>query len=421
MQRFKLIRTWSALALVVSLAACGTDATAPVDETQPPTPPAPNADPFVAGAQTAWTFVANNTQASTGLAKTLNDFQFVTVWDIASQIGATYSAHELGIIGDADYDGRIRKILTTLTTLPLFDGAGFNRFYDATNGQVVSRDFKPSSTGFGWSDTDIGRLLIWLRVLAVNQPQYADQAGAIVRRLNMGRLIVGGTLQGMNVDPNTGAKVGFAETGLGYEQYAAAGFALWSNRATNSLSATANAQPANVLGVTVSVDRRGSARIISEPYIMMGMEIGWYVSALKDQAQALLAAQKARFDQQGIITMTTEDAMPDPPFFFYYYSIYVGGKTFAVEGPDKGTFVNNPRWVSSKAAFAWHALFPSDYTQKAFDAVQPAAIPGDGWGAGVYEGTLQPTGTTSLNTAAVILEAALYHKRGQPFLSQAIN
>jgi hypothetical protein len=258
-------------------------------------------------------------------------------------------------------------------------------------------------------------------VLAVNQPQYADQAGAIVRRLNMSRLIVNGTLQGVNVDPNTGAKVGFAETGLGYEQYAAAGFALWSQRASNSLNATAQAQATTVLGVTIFVDRRGTARTISEPYMMMGLEIGWYASALRDQAQALLAVQKARFDQTGTITMATEDAMPDPPYFFYYYSIYQGGRSFVVEGPDKGTFVSSPRWVSSKAAFAWHALFPSDYTQRAFNAVQAAAIPGDGWGAGVYEGTLKPTGYTSLNTAAVVLEAALYHKRGQPFLSQAIN
>ena len=104
------------------IAACGTDATAPADQTQPPEPPippTPNADPFVAGAQTAWTYVPNNTQASTGLAKTLNNFQFVTVWDIASQIGATYSAHALGIIDDANYDGRIKKILGTLNTMPL--------------------------------------------------------------------------------------------------------------------------------------------------------------------------------------------------------------------------------------------------------------------------------------------------------------
>jgi hypothetical protein len=77
--------------------------------------------------------------------------------------------------------------------------------------------------------------------------------------------------------------------------------------------------------------------------------------------------------------------------------------------------------VSSKATFAWHALFPSDYTLKAFNAIQTAAIPGDGWGAGVYEGSLKPTGYATLNTAGMILEAVLYHKNGQPPLSQPIS
>src|SRR6202171_6024460 len=256
----KLVRHFFAMALVVSFAACSKDTTAPGDTTTPPPPPPPDvpkteSDVFLAGAKTAWTFVENNTQASTGLAKAHDTFQFVTVWDIASQIAATYSAHELGIIDDANYDGRIRKILSTLTTMPLFDGAAFNRFYDSQNGQMVSRDFKPSNSGFGWSTTDIGRLLIWLRVLTVNQPQYSAQATAIVKRLDVSRLIGWGTLRGVDVAANGTWSV-YDETGLGYEQYAASGFALWSQRAPNSLNPTANAKATNVLGVNVWIDGR---------------------------------------------------------------------------------------------------------------------------------------------------------------------
>jgi hypothetical protein len=112
--------------------------------------------------------------------------------------------------------------------------------------------------------------------------------------------------------------------------------------------------------------------------------------------------------------------MPEPPYYFYYYSVYDNGRTFAVAGPDASTFVDSPRWVSSKAAFAWRALFPTEYALKVFNAVQPAAIPGDGWGAGVYEGSLAPTGIASLNTSGVILESALYHQKGAPFLAQSI-
>ncbi|MDQ6872463.1 MAG: DUF3131 domain-containing protein [Gemmatimonadota bacterium] len=423
MSDMKQMRQFFTLALVVAFAACSKDTTAPGDVTNPspaPETPKTESDVFLAGARTAWTFVENNTQASTGLAKAHDTFQYVTTWDIASQIAATYSAHELGIIDNAKYDARINRILATLTTLPLFQGAAFNRFYDSQTGQMVDRNFKPSSTGLGWSTTDIGRLLTWLRILAVNQPQYATQAAAIKNRLNMSRLISGGTLQGVDVDAS-GNTVYYAETGLGYEQYAAGGFALWSQRASNSLNPTANTMQTSVLGVNVWIDSRGSARLTSEPYIMMGLETGFWAPALNDQAQAVLKAQQARYDQQGIITIATEDAMPDAPYYFYYYSVYHSGKTFVVEGPGYGTVVSNPRWVSSKAAFAWRALIPTDYTLKAFNAVQAAAIPGDGWGAGVYEGTLRPTGYASLNTAGMILESALYQKNGKPFLSQPIS
>ena len=413
MMTIRYLKALIGLSAVSVALACGTDTTSP-DQ-----PPSGEDKVFADAARTAWAFVQNNTQASTGLAKAHYTFQYITTWDIASEIAATYAAHELGIIDDANYDGRIRKILGTLSGLPLVDGAAFNRFYDSETGKMVNRDFTASTTGFGWSTTDIGRLLTWLKILAVNQPQYADQAAAIVNRLNYSRLISGGTLQGTDTDAS-GTRYSYAETGLGYEQYAAAGFALWSHRATASLDPGAHVQNVDIDGVKVSVDNRGVARLTSEPYIMLGMESGWYSPILEDQAHRIVDAQQARYQQTGIVTIVTEDAMPDPPYYFYYYSLYHSGRTFVVEGPPMGTYVDKPRWISSKAAFAWRVLFPTDYTLTALNAVQSAAIPDQGWGAGVYEDTKQPTGDASLNTAGMILEAVLYRKLGHSFLSLPI-
>jgi uncharacterized protein DUF3131 len=173
--------------------------------------------------------------------------------------------------------------------------------------------------------------------------------------------------------------------------------------------------------VSIIADKRGGERITSEPYIMMGMETGWYSPELREQAWRVLAAQEARYKATGTITMVSEDALPDPPFYFYYYDVYRDGRTFVVGGHASQGYVNGPRWVSSKAAFAWHALLPSPYTLRVVQAVQPAVIPGRGWGAGVYEGTLKPTGDASLNTAALILEAAVYNLRGHPFLATRLE
>jgi hypothetical protein len=209
----------------------------------------------------------------------------------------------------------------------------------------------------------------------------------------------------------------YDEGRMGYEQYAAAGLALWGYRAEKALDARLNALPVNVLGIPIVADKRGDERITREPYIMMGMETGWYSPELREQAWRVLAAQEARYKTTGTLTMVSEDALPDPPYYFYYYDVYRQGRSFVVDAPAGQGYVESPRWLSSKAAFAWHALLPSPYTLAVLQAVQPSAVPGHGWGAGVYEGTLRPTGDASLNTAALILEAAVYNLRGHPFLA----
>jgi hypothetical protein len=376
---------------------------------------------YLNASRTAWAFVNRNYQPSTGLARAHDTYQYVTLWDVASALAATYCAHELGLVTDAVYTQRVQRALATISTMDLFDGAAFNKSYDSKTGKMIDRSQRISSRGYGWSVTDIGRLLIWLRIIAINQPQFATQANAIVKRLTISRLMNNGYLQGTDIDPQTGQLRVYPEGRMGYEQYAAAGLAVWGFRADKALDARLNALPVQVLGVTIVADKRGDERITSEPYIMMGMETGWYSPELREQAWRVLAAQEARYKATGTLTMASEDALPDPPYYFYYYNIYRQGHAFAVDAPAGQGFVEGPRWLSSKAAFAWHALLPSPYTLAALQAVQGASISGRGWGAGVYEGSLRPTGDASLNTAALVLEAALYQLRGHPFLPTRLD
>ena len=114
---------------------------------------------------------------------------------------------------------RILRGLTTLSTRALFDGAAINKSYYLKAGRIVDRHQRISSKGYGWSVTDIGRLLTWLRIIAVNQPQFAPQATAIVHRLNLGRLIAGdGYLKGQDVEPRTGQRRVHTQGGRGYDQ-----------------------------------------------------------------------------------------------------------------------------------------------------------------------------------------------------------
>ncbi|HWL40236.1 MAG TPA: DUF3131 domain-containing protein [Gemmatimonadaceae bacterium] len=412
-----------AIALLLSSASLGAQTRR---STPPPPPPVPGVilderAVYMSAAQTAWAFVERNYVSSTGLARAHDSYQYLTVWDIASLLAATYSAHGLGLITDAVYHQRTQKALATLGSMALFEGVAFNKMYDAHTGRMVGRDLKNTSRGIGWSAIDLGRFLVWLRIVAVSHPQHMPQAQAIVNRLNMARLISDGYLRGEDLAPGNGAKRIYPEGKMGYEQYAAAGFALWGFRAEKALDQRVNALPVSVQGVSLFADTRGNEYVTSEPYIMLGLETGWYSPEVRAQAWRVLAAQEARYRSTGTITMVSEDALPDPPYYFYYYNVYRQGRPFSIDGPPNLGAVQRPRWISTKAAFAWHALLPSPYTLLVLQAVQSSEIPGRGWGAGVYEGTLRPTGTPGINTEAIILEAALYQMRGGPFLNQRIQ
>ena len=114
----------------------------------------------------------------------------------------------------------------------------------------------------------------------------------------------------------------------------------------------------------------------------------------------------------------SEDAINVAPYYFYYYCVYCSGEPFTINVHRPGTSLDEPRWISTKAAFGWHALLPNAYTWSGVEAVQPA-LAAEGWSSGVYEGTGESTGTLTLNTAAVIMESALYRRLGRPFIESA--
>jgi hypothetical protein len=209
----------------------------------------------------------------------------------------------------------------------------------------------------------------------------------------------------------------FQEGRIGYEQYSAAGFAAWDLPVENALELERNAVPITIMDKALVADVRGKDRLTAEPFALMGLELGFTAQA-RPVAEQLLAAMEERYRRSGRLTMLAEDAINVAPHYFFYYCAYTNGKEFAPDVQDAAAFVDGPRWVSTKAAFAWRVLFPSAYTAKVLEAVLPSRTP-TGWGSGVYEGETRSTGTANVNTDAVILEAALFRKRGAPLMEAA--
>jgi len=363
-------------------------------------------------AKTAWSYVKRNYSASSGMVKSLDTWEYVTIWDIASMAAAYHSAHGLQLISDSDYHNRMTRLLQTLETTALYDNAAFNKLYAARSGSMVDRANNVSTRGYGWSALDLGRFLVWMAIVTKTDPALAPEVQRVIGRLKLDRLVKDGYLMGANVDTRDQKHHEYQEGRLGYEQYSAEGFALWGARAEHALEFSANGTPVDVFGVPVLADKRGSDLLTSEPFIMMGMELGWTRVDWEVQARNVLAAQRARYNRTGTITMLSEDAVPVKPAYFYYYLLHSDGKDFVVRTPTGDLDASYPRWVSTKAAFGWHALFPSDYTWSAVRAVLPAGASGSGWTAGVYERSRRPTPGFNLNTAAIVLEAAYYAQRG---------
>lgn len=414
-----LVLSATSTAAQVAEAPLASDTTAAITapdsapQLQPP-PLVEELSTLLTAASAAWDYVQRQYQPGTGLVNSVAGYQYATTWDIASGLAALYCAHELGLLPRDEYESRMRKALGTLRRMPLFQNTVFNKNYSTRTGGTAGRSDREAAAGYGWSAMDIGRLLIWLKIIAVNHPWLAEDAERVVARLRLSELVKDGYLWGASHDRGGNIRR-YVEGRIPYEQYAAHGFALWGHRAEQALSLEANALPIEVMDVPLVADRRGHDHLTSEPLVLMGLEVGWSPEAA-DLAARLLRVQEERHRRTGIVTVVSEDAIPLAPHFFYYYTVNYHGEQFAVVAQTVESALPEPRWVSAKAAYGWHALLPSPYTWLAVQTVGKARHPERGWSSGVFEQSGRPTGSENINTAAVILEAVLYHQRKRPLL-----
>lgn len=354
-------------------------------------------------ARLSWSYLDRYYQPSTGLVNATPDWSNTTVWDVGGQIIAYHAAKQLGLIEADEYHTRTRRLLATLERAELFRGAAFNKLYSTADGSI-------GRSRLGWSATDLGRLFLALKLLATHEPQHAAQAERIVRRNDFRQVVKDGYLHGQLIG-SRGQPWTFQEGRIGYEQYVAHGFSAWGADVRNALDVRKNAQPVQVLGVELYRDRRKLDRLLSEPFILQGIELG-LTGDMRTLAANLLRAQEARYRQSGQVTVVSEDALSVKPHYFYYYCVYCNGKPFVIDISSPGKELDSPRWVSTKAAFGWHALMPSEYTRTATTYVAKAKHPERGYASGVFEGTGESTMTFDVNTAAVLLEVAYYQLRG---------
>ncbi|HYS79856.1 MAG TPA: DUF3131 domain-containing protein [Anaeromyxobacteraceae bacterium] len=377
-------------------------------------PGAPLSEEDLAAARVAWAYFERNYQPATGMVSSIDGYPSTTMWDLGSSVLATIAGRELDLVDAGAFELRMRTLVRTLATLPLFDGALPNKAYDAATGAMTDYQNHPVARGIGVSALDVARLVSALLVLARLHPEHAPAVAQALRRWDVCRLAEGGELHGLLVDGS--GKVKAAQEGrLGYEQYAAHALAALGLDVGQARRYDRFAAETDILGLAVPHDTRDPAHfgavdaLVTEPWVLDAFEFG-LGEASRPLAARIFEVQKRRWERTGVVTAASEDHVDQPPWFVYG-AIWAGGvawRTVTAEGAEAAAL----RGLSTKAAFALATLFPDDpYAAVLRQTIAWTSDPVRGWYAGLYDrGGVNRS--VNANTNGVVLEALLFRAVG---------
>lgn len=397
-----------------------TGAPVPVVASPPPAVSSRDATPDeMAMASIAWSYFVNNTQPNTGLVNAVEGYPSTTLWDAAAGVGAVVAADRFGLIPRDEALGRLGKMLDTFGSVRLFNGICPNKVYDTRRATPANYSNQPAE--IGCSALDVGRMLVWMKIVQNRYPELATRVEQTVRYWKLSGLVRDGELFG--VHSRTRSKPQYLQEGrLGYEEYAASGFALWGMDTARAASPEPFAT-VRVEGVPIMHDRRsmshegGLNAVVTETSILHGIELGFgHDSApsmgspwIKTQADNVVLAQQNRYERTGILTARTEHQLDRVPNFVYD-SVFSEGTPFATQDVE-GDSIPWAAAVATKAAIGIWTLWPGEYGQLLFEAVRKAYLERRGF----YEGVLENGGTIralTANTNGILLETLLYRLEG---------
>ncbi len=366
-------------------------------------------------ARTAWQYFVKNYQPATGFVNSTGGYPSGTMWDMANYLMALNAARWTNIIDQKEFDSRINKFLTTLSSIKLFEDTLPNKVYNAATAEMTDYGNQPKPRGIGWSALDVGRMLAAFHIIRTCHPQYSDWIKGIITKWKLDRSVKDAQLYGTVVLPDDKTLL-VQEGRLGYEEYAARGYELWGFKPTKAL-AVEPFEFVKIHNLNIPVDTRDYAKtnannyVVSESYILDGIEFGLQ-GYLQDYAKSVFEVQNRHFKETGELTAVSEDNIDQAPYFLYN-TVYSNGVNWAVI-TDENKLTPQLRTLSTKAAFGWYYLYPdNEYAKQLFDAVKNLRSPdGDGFYAGLYQETKQPNKSLTGNTNGLILEILYFKARG---------
>ncbi len=344
-------------------------------------------------ARIAWKYFENNYQPTTGLVNNVDNFPNTTMWDAASSLGGLVAAYELGIIEKPEFDKRMLAFWKSMQTLPLFNNEMPNKVYHTITMQKVGYSGDPGEIGF--SALDLGRFLIWARIIKERYPVYGELIDTFIMRWDFCKgLDKDGQMQGAAVLKD-GSTVYLQEGRLGYEEYGAKGFQLWGFN-TARASMTQPYSTRTMYGIEVPYDARDPRvfgahnYVVSESYVLDGIELNWDIGLdsvstdmsysdpeVAEFAQRIYQVQESRYTATGILTARSEHQLDQPPYFVYD-AIYTDGYPWNTI-TDEGKYVPEYSAVALKAAFGLWSLWNTQYSNTLFNVAAQSYDPNKGF------------------------------------------
>ena len=386
-------------------------------------------------ARTAWSYFETSFQPETGLVNAVGSFPSTTLWDTASYISAMVAAYELCVIDKREFDSRATQLINTLRNLPLYRGEAPNKVYNTATGQMVDYANEPGEIGM--SANDIGRLLVWLQILKERYPHLANGVDNVPMRWNFCNLVNEDGRMFGSFTQSDGETRYVQEGRLGYEEYAAKGFALWGFDVGRAM-APQPLEYALIYDVRVPYDGRdprvfrNQNYVLTEGYILEGLELGWDLPTdhsnddmvasdgwRAEFANRIYLVQQRRFEQTGVITARSEHQVDGRPYFVYD-SIFADGYAWNTLDPT-GEYQPDRAAVSAKAALGLWALWDTDYTDLLFETVADLSDPDRGFFEGLYENGNGYIPLQTANNNGIILAALLYKVQGPILQHQNTN
>lgn len=387
-------------------------------------------------AKIAWGYFEKFTQEKTGLANSVGNYPSTTMWDTASYVSGMVAAYELCLIDKFEFDRRMYKLLQTFRKIDLFRKELPNKVYHTKTGAKV--DYGNKKGEIGYSALDIGRFLIWMRIVKNRYPYFGNTIDNMLLRWDFSNVIdeegtMYGAILSKHKDKGKNNKrkrtIYIQEGRLGYEEYAAKGFALWGLMPRKAHRA-APYQTAEINGVQVPYDGRdprifeSQNYVVTEGYILDGMELNWDLPHDNETsdlvhsdgwraefADRIYLAQERRFLREGYLTARSEHNVKGKPYFVYD-TIFSGGYAWNTVTP-RGKYSPNFSAVATKAAFGMWALWKTEYTDKLIDAVINLYDPENGMFEGLYEKGQGPIEIFTANNNGILLGALLFKVQGR--------